>query len=77
MTADDLESLIAETFDTELRAIKDGRVATTPDGKPVSTMKERTELLKAAVEFWLAKRGPDKVDSPQWGKALQPNGVTP
>jgi hypothetical protein len=68
MTADDLETLIAETFQVELSAIKDGRAATTPDGKPASTMKERTELLKAAVEFWDKKR-PTGVDS-RWGTAL-------
>ena len=70
MTADDLETLIAETFEVELSAIKDGRAATTPDGKPASTMKERTELLKAATDFWLAKRGPSGVHSPPWGTAL-------
>lgn len=67
MTADDLESLIAETFETELRAIQSGAAAMTPDGKPASSMKERTELLKAAVEFWAQKR-PVAVDS--WGTAL-------
>jgi len=74
MTPDDLRDQIAETFQVELAAIKDGRAATTPDGKTASTMKERTELLKAAAEFWQAWQGPSTVNSPPWGSALTPKG---
>lgn len=62
MTPDALETLIADAFETELKAIQEGRAATTPDGKPAASMKERTELLKAAVEFWTAKKGGTAVE---------------
>ncbi len=75
-TPDEIAEMIEEAFARELAEITAGRAATTPDGKPASSMKERTELLKAAVEYW-DKRRPVAVESgPRYGEALRNGGKT-
>lgn len=74
MTPDQLEADLDAAFARGLQDLAEGEKATLADGKPAFTMKEQTEYLKAATDYWLAKRGPTGQNAPKWGEALVKNG---
>lgn len=71
MTPEQLKAAITEGFETAL-ATKDGLKAMTPDGKPSTSLKEYTEVLKAASEWY--KVVGEIPEGQKWGAALTGNG---